>query len=470
MRYESEQLIICYSLAQPKANLNMVLAVPRRKFLSIMSTTTALSLPAIHLMAQEDGRPQVKRPRSTDGDDRYEPNWNKQFTLTVANQGGDINGNSDRVLQAAVDYVNRMGGGTVKILPGKFTLRNSVILPSRIRVIGSGNDTLITKGPSVTSEITEDSDWYDQEITLKDGKSFQVGDAVFIQVRNPNHNGLDTIKRTLVARSGNRFKLNDGLRKNVWLTGKPTATSVFPLFASERTSDVRIEDLVLDGNRANNVNMNGNYGGCIFLQDCNRYTMHNVTTRNYNGDGISFQICHDIVVEDCYSHGNQDLGVHPGSGSQRPVIRNNKLHDNGIGIFWCWGVRYGLAEHNNIQRNRNFGISIGHCDTDNVMRLNTVQDSGKVGILFRDDSRGKDFWANRNVIEENSIINSGAADGIGILIEGQTRDTQVRNNTIIEKRSPMNRTGIKIQKDVGNLKLDSNKIEGYNNKIVDNRE
>jgi hypothetical protein len=56
------------------------------------------------------------------------------------------------------------------------------------------------------------------------------------------------------------------------------------------------------------------------------------------------------------------------------------------------------------------------------------------------------------------------------LIEGQTRDTQVRNNTIIEKRGPMNRTGIKIQKDVGNLKLESNKIEGYHQKIVDNRE
>ena len=448
----------------------MALSVPRRKFLSLMSTATLLSLPAVHMLAEEDGRPPVKRPRSTDGDERFEPEWDKKFTLTVGNQDADVNGNSDRALQAAVDYVKRLGGGTVKIMPGKFTLRNSVILPSRIRVIGSGDETLITKGASVSTEISEDSDWYDQEITLKDAKSFQVGDAVFIQVRNPNHNGLDTIKRTLVARSGNRFKLNDGLRKNVWLTGKPTATSVFPLFASERTTDVRIENLVLDGNRENNVNMNGNYGGCIFLQDCNRYTIHNVTTRNYNGDGISFQICHDVVVENCYSHGNQDLGVHPGSGSQRPVIRNNKLHDNGIGIFWCWGVRYGLAEHNNIQRNRDFGISIGHCDTDNVMRLNTVEDSGKVGILFRDDSRGKDFWANRNVIEDNKIINSGAADGIGILIEGQTRDTQVRNNTIIEKRGPMNRTGIKIQKDVGNLKLESNRIEGYHQKIVDNRE
>ena len=448
----------------------MRVSIPRRKFLSFLSATIAFTSSANRLVSEEDGRPPVQRPRSTDGDDRFEPQWDEQFTLTVGNQGADINGNSDRALQAAVDYVNRMGGGTVHIMPGKFTLRNSVVLPSRIRIKGSGADTLITKGESVTANISEDSDWYDQEITLKDAKNFQVGDAVFIQVRNASHDGLDTIKRTLVSRSGNRFKLNDGLRKNVWLKGKPTATSVFPLFSSEHTADVRIEDVVLDGNRANNVNMNGNYGGCIFLQDCNRYTMNNVTARNYNGDGISFQICHDIVVENCHCHGNQDLGVHPGSGSQRPLIRHNKLHDNGIGIFWCWGVRYGLAEHNSIQRNRNFGISIGHCDTDNIMRFNTVVDSGKVGILFRDDARGKDFWANRNVIEDNKIINSGASDGIGILIEGQTRDTQVRNNVIIEKRGPMNRIAIKIQKDVGNLKLESNTIEGYNNTVVDKRQ
>ncbi|NTW08894.1 MAG: hypothetical protein HGA28_04925, partial [Anaerolineaceae bacterium] len=43
------------------------------------------------------------------------------------------------------------------------------------------------------------------------------------------------IKRTFVARSGNRFKLNDGLRENVWLDGQPTCSSLFPLLTSERT-------------------------------------------------------------------------------------------------------------------------------------------------------------------------------------------------------------------------------------------
>ena len=35
----------------------------------------------------------------------------------------------------------------------------------------------------------------------------------------------DVIKRTLVARSGNRFKLDKGLRENLWSSGTPTVRS-----------------------------------------------------------------------------------------------------------------------------------------------------------------------------------------------------------------------------------------------------
>ena len=103
------------------------------------------------------------------------------------------------------------------------------------------------------------------------------------------------------------------------------------------------------------------------------------------------------------------------------------------------------------------------------MRHNNIVDSGKIGILFRDDERGKDFWANRNLIENNRVVNSGDADGIGISIEGQTHDTQVRNNVIVENREALNRTGIKIQSGVGNLRLENNRFEGYTQTVVDQR-
>lgn len=414
-------------------------------------------------------RPPVTRPRATDGDERFEPAWDERLTITVGNKDADLVGRDERVLQAAVDYVRRMGGGTVHVKAGLYTLRNAVHLPSRVRLRGDGPETRITKCASVISPLADDSDWYDQEITLKSGKGFRVGDGVVLRTRNPHNGGVDVIKRTLVARKGNRFKLNDGIRKNLWLSGKPTAALLFPLLTSENTADVTIENLTLDGNRKNNQNLNGNYGGCIFLQDCNRYTIRKVIARNYNGDGISFQICHDVRVEQCQSLDNQDLGVHPGSGSQRPLLLNNLMQGNGLGLFWCWGVKYGLAEGNRMVGNRNYGISIGHCDTDNVMRNNEVRDSGKVGILFRNDSRGRDFWANRNRVENNRIINSGGEQGVAIDIHGKTKDTQLVGNILEEKRMPMKRIGVRIHADAGAVQLSENRFAGFSTDVVDLR-
>ena len=355
------------------------------------------------------------------------------------------------------------------MLPGTFTLRNAIHLPSGIRILGSGADTLLTKIASESVPLSAESDWYDQEITLAQPKDFQVGDGVLLRAKNPHDGGDQVIKRTLVARSGNRFKLDDGLRSNLWLSGDPTCSSLFPLLTSNHASDVVIENIALDGNKEHNENLNGNYGGCIFLQDCNRFTIRNVEARNYNGDGISFQVCHDVIVEGCHSHDNANLGVHPGSGSQRPRIRGNQLRQNDLGLFWCWGVKYGLAEKNTIDANRSYGVSIGHNDTDNVMRDNEITRSGKIGILFRDESRGHDFWPHRNTLIGNRIIDSGGEDGVAIDIRGKTRNTVVENNEIRETRGPARRIGIQIGAGVGKVTLDGNTISGLSRDVVDSR-
>ena len=338
-----------------------------------------------------------------------------------------------------------------------------------MRILGSGADSIITKIPSQTVKLVDDSDWYDQEITVAAGANFRIGDAVCLRTRNPHNGGQEVLKRTLVARSGNRFKLDRALRKNYWLSGEPTASSLFPLLSGEEIADVTIENIALDGDAKNNENLDGNYAGCVFLQDCNRVRLFQVEARNYNGDGVSWQICHDVRVEECHSHGNAGLGLHPGSGSQRPVMRNNRLVDNNIGIFWCWGVRFGVAEDNHIAGNRQYGISIGHRDTDNVMRKNEILRSGQAGVLFRDDARGADFWPNRNRLESNRIVDSGGAEGIGVDIQGRTKDVTLEANEIRETRKPMSRIGVRIAAEADRITMKENKIEGVATSVKDMR-
>jgi parallel beta helix pectate lyase-like protein len=421
--------------------------------------------------ADDAERPAVTNPRATDGDDAHEPAWDERLTLSVGphGRGADLTGSDDKVIQAALAYVAGLGGGTVRLLPGTYTLRHAVVLPSRVRLIGSGAESVLTKIPSRTVALADDSDWYDREITLADARGFTVGDGVVLRAKNTDHGGSLVLKRTLVARAGNRFRLDSGLRENLWIAGKPTCSALFPLLTAERASDVVIENLTLDGDKANNERFDGNYAGCIFLQDCNRFTIRGVTARCYNGDGISFQICHDVLVEGCHCHDNADLGLHPGSGSQRPLLRNNRLERNTIGLYWCWGVKYGLAEHNRIEDNRDYGISIGHNDTDNLMRDNDVLRSGKVGILFRDHPQGKDFWPNRNRLESNRIIDSGGEDGIAIDVRGKTRDLRFCGNQLRETRGPMHRTGLRLAAESGPIELAENHFEGFAQDVLDLR-
>jgi len=440
--------------------------IDRRRFLC-GSSALAAAWASPRVFAAE--LPKVVNPRTTSGDQRFEPDWDKRLTITVGPQDADITGSTDKAVQAAIDYVARLGGGSVKILPGEYRCRNSIFLSSGMRIVGSGTDSVIRKEESVSSKLIEDSDWYDQEITLADAQGFRLGDGIFLTKTDTSDGGPLALKRTLVARSGNRFKLDRPLRKNVWLKAEPKCASLFPLFSGENIENVVVENLAFDGNRENNDYLNGNYGGCIWMQDCQQITMRDLTLRNYNGDGISWQVCHDVVVQGCHSHDNAGLGLHPGSGSQRPLIRENKLERNGIGIFWCWGVKYGLAENNRIVGSRNYGISIGHNDTDNVMRNNEVIESGKVGILFRDDSQGKEFWPNRNVLEKNRIIDSGAEQGIAIDIQGKTKEITITENEIRETRQPAQRVGIRLGANTAKIRQVDNDISGFATAIHDLR-
>jgi parallel beta-helix repeat protein len=443
----------------------------RRTFLQAAAGLGALPLRHLLLapLAAAD-RPPVTHPRATSGDRRHEPDWEERLTVRVGPDKADIVGRSETAIQAAVDMVVRLGGGTVQLLPGTYTLRNAVRLGSGVRLAGSGRETILVKAPSTTTTLVEDSDWYDQEVTLKDASGFQVGDGICLETTNPHDGGKDVYKGTLVARSGRRFKLDKPLRQNFWLAGGSKISTLFPILSGQDTEDVRIENLSLDGNAANNALLDGNYAGCIFLQDCNRYTIKNVEARNYNGDGISWQICHDVVVENCHSHDNTNLGLHPGSGSQRPLMRGNTLERNSIGIFFCWGVKFGLAEDNTIVGSRDAGVSLGHNDTDNLVRNNTIRDSGKVGVLFRDESRGKDFWPNRNALEGNRIIDNGPDDGAAVDVQGRTRDVAIAKNEIRESRQPVRRTGIRIGPQVGKVTLADNRIEGFLVPVADKRQ
>ena len=202
------------------------------------------------------------------------------------------------------------------------------------------------------------------------------------------------------------------------------------------------------------------------LMECQRITVRGVTVRHFNGDGMIWEISHDVRVEGCHFQDIAMRSLHPGSGPQRPIIRGNKIDGNTIGIYFCWGVRGGLVEKNTIEDSKSFGVSIGHRDTDNTVRDNDILRSGKVGVLLRLDEEGPAFAPHRNKVEKNRIIDS---DGIAIDVQGVPAGVVIADNNIRETRQSKASIGIRIAASSGPVQLGANQIDGYATQVLDLR-
>ncbi|HPU97465.1 MAG TPA: right-handed parallel beta-helix repeat-containing protein, partial [Candidatus Hydrogenedentes bacterium] len=403
-------------------------------------------------------------PAAISGDPRNPENWAETFTLTVGGPGADIQGFTDLAVQSAVDSVAARGGGTVRLTPGVFTLRNAVTLRSGVFLKGSGEATVLVKAPMVRTALAANADWYSQELTLADASGFPPGTGLCIEGKQPHSGARVVVKRTVLARDGNRVLLDRAPRENFWVDLDPVVSSLFPLVTAENARHLRIESLILDGNREQNGPLDGNYAGCLWFQDCADIVIRDVTARNYNGDGISWQICHDVVVERCRTLDNTMLGMHPGSGSQRPVIRECEAAGNSIGLFFCWGVQFGLVEQCDIHDNADTGISIGHRDHGNTIRGCRIRNNGKQGILFRAE-RGKDFTATANTIESCHFTDNGDEQGAAVEITGQTEGNRFVRNIFEETRGAAKRVAIRLAAESGEQHLEKNRFRGFHKEI-----
>ncbi|MHC4656923.1 MAG: right-handed parallel beta-helix repeat-containing protein [Planctomycetota bacterium] len=385
---------------------------------------------------------------------------NELPSVTVGRKKADLVGSDNRVLQAAVDYIAGLGGGSVEIGEGEFIMYDSLHLRSNVTVRGKKGGTVLCKADGVVSALALDGDFGEQQVTMEDPTGFAVGCGVAIW--DDRAGGFHTTVARITGRNGNTFSFDNPLMADCMVNNKAKAATVFPVVSAYNVEGVRIENLVIDGNKKSNVHLNGCRGAGIFLYRAFGTVIQGCVVRNYNGDGISFQQSNDVTVVDCISQDNASLGIHPGSGSQRPLIRKCIARRNGTdGLFLCWRVRHGLFEDNVLESNGRFGISIGHKDSDNLLRRNIVRLSNRDGIFFRNESLG--MAAHRNRIEENIIENNGAGgQAAGIRIRGYTNDLVFRDNTIRDTRPKGSQTqtvGIRIEEQVGKIVLEKNKID-----------
>lgn len=370
----------------------------------------------------------------------------QDVNISVGVDEGDIRGNDQRALQAAVDFAARQGGGIVHIRPGKYHMRNALVLRDNVKILGVPGKTVLVASDGIKMRLAVDGDCNERQITLEDVGEFRVGDG--IAIRDDHYrSGFEVTTATLTGRAGDRtFAISSPLYLDYLVSRKAVACLAFPVIGGWNIKNAAMEGLTVEGKGTQAEYIDGCRGGGIYLFECESVAIRNCTVRNYNGDGISFQVSGHVTVEDCLCENNIGLGIHPGSGSQHPVVRRNRSLNNGNdGLFVCWRVQHGLFENNEVRGNKGAGVSIGHKDSDNVFRGNEITGNAKAGVLFREESKA--MGAHRNVFESNRILDNGPKDaGIGILIRGHHDDLVFRKNTIGSTQPSPTAVGIRCDK------------------------
>jgi len=384
--------------------------------------------------------------------------------VTVGQRDADILCTDNRALQAAIDYVGNLGGGVVEIGPGEYRMRDSLHLRSRVTVRGAGEKTILKKDREYRSLLAADGDFGEAAISVQNPEGFAVGGGVYVASKT-QRNFLGACATILNSRSS-YFTLSRSLNADLLMTDGAFAATVFPVISGYNLEDARVEDISIDGNRGNNpTKVDGCRTAGIFLYRGDHCRISNCYVRDYNGDGISFQQSNDVEVEGCVVERCAGFGLHPGSGSQRPTVKNCRAIGNGEdGFFFCWRVRGGVAEGNWLENNGGYGMSIGHKDTDNVVRKNTILCNKLGGVYWRAET--EPMAAHRITFENNTVRDN---EGWGLFVDGATSGTIIRNNVIEDTGAGRQKIGVRVGKQAKDVSLEENVIKAER-PVADDRE
>ena len=342
------------------------------------------------------------------------------------------------MIQAGVDYVARQGGGTVRLLPGTYRMRNSVFLQSKVRLLGSGADTVLFKEPSVTTKLIVDGDHWDQEVTVADPKGFQVGDGVRLASKDPYNKGINLAQRTVIATSGNRLKLDSRLHQRFYPGCDAQIATNFALLKCTNVADVIIENLAIDGNKAHNEMVDKGMfdDGSIRMDDSNRITIRGVTVHDFYCDGIVWGISHDVVVENCHLVRRRPIRPSPRFGvatfdrPRQPRAAQRRRASTSAG-----------CAARAVRKERDRGLramasrSVMPIRTTSSATTTSAEAARAASSSVATMAATSRFGPHRNRIERNRIIDSGDDKGVAIRLQRRHGFRHHRRRTNFGKRA-----------------------------------
>ncbi|HAQ21627.1 MAG TPA: hypothetical protein DCR40_20715 [Prolixibacteraceae bacterium] len=379
--------------------------------------------------------------------------------ITVGGPTADVTGFTSEAIMIAMDALRTRGGGVVKLKPGTFEIIGPVRLSSNTSLIGSGKSTILKKCDGFKTSFIIDADWGMLKAVVKDASGFKKG--MGIQLYDEGHNqGWDVTTAVITDIQDNVIYFDNRTVNDYLASLNGTITNGCSIMEAVDVENVKIADLVIEGNKSTNDYINGCRGGGVYIHKSKNCRVENVRINEFNGDTFSWQITENITIRGCEASNGGGLGFHPGTGSDHSIVENCISHHNkGDGLFLCWRVQNGIFRNNTSYANGDNGISIGHKDTDNVFENNRVYENAHHGVLFRNENEQNS--GHRNTFTNNTIENNGTErESAGFYIGGETHDITITNNTIRSTGKGKQTTAVWVGKQSTKVTVRDNQISG----------
>jgi Pectate lyase superfamily protein/Right handed beta helix region len=381
--------------------------------------------------------------------------------IAVGGANADIKGFTSEAIQTAIDALHNTGnGGTVVLLPGNYDISAPVKLYDNMSLVGSGQNTVLKKCKGFRSPFALDADYGELQITVADVSGFKTGMGVAVYDED-QRTGWDLTTAKITGIKGNLIYIDNYLVRDYHADKKGTISNSCSVISAVEAENVRIADLTVDGSRETNDMIDGCRAGGIYLHKVHKAIVENVTVRNFNCDGISWQITEYVTVRNCEVYGCANSGLHPGTGSPFTLVEGNNSYNNeGYGLFVCWRVRNGIVRNNNFHNNGINGISTGHKDTDMLYAGNHIYENGSDGIHLRGELAQN--APHRSIFKDNLIENNGMKEkGYGLSVNCSAKGVILEDNIIRNSGNGKQAAAVMLMANSLPVELKNNKISGH---------
>jgi hypothetical protein len=223
--------------------------------------------------------------------------------------------------------------------------------------------------------------------------------------------------------------------------------------------------IILDGLNIREANFRG-----VRVLVSHHVTVRDCTLAQNGAEGLITGYCHDVVIENNESYGNglgyrgpegnyqsgKGHGLYVSSSGDRPVIRNNRCHDNGgcgiqvngfgdpdingrlRGIVVDHATSEAVVQDNVLYRNaRGGGAGINLMSLrDSLVANNLLYHNLAGGIACFSDAGGPNYGCRGNRFINNTVYFRPNEGRYGLQFVEGSRENLVRNNLIFAGRGP----------------------------------